>query len=70
MVIGDQFDGSSKAVVTGAGSVLNVGALAIGLSCGCNYIGTLTIADGAVVNAFGTSAARSTSAPAGLPEQS
>jgi outer membrane autotransporter protein len=54
MVIGDQFDGSSKAVVTGAGSVLNVGALAIGLSCGCNYIGTLTIADGAVVNAFGT----------------
>jgi fibronectin-binding autotransporter adhesin len=54
MVIGDQLDGSSKAVVTGAGSVLNVGALAIGLSCGCNYIGTLTIADGGVVNASGT----------------
>src|SRR5262249_45674504 len=49
-------DGSSRLVVTGAGSVLNAfNALLIGdTSCGCGLIGTLTIADGGVVNSPGT----------------
>jgi autotransporter-associated beta strand protein/T5SS/PEP-CTERM-associated repeat protein len=49
--IGDQFDGSSKVTVTGAGSVLNAfNGLEIGGGCGCNPVGTLTVADGGVVN--------------------
>jgi autotransporter-associated beta strand protein/T5SS/PEP-CTERM-associated repeat protein len=50
--IGDLFDGSSKVTVTGAGSVLNAfSGLEIGGGCGCNpALGTLTIADGGVVN--------------------
>jgi autotransporter-associated beta strand protein/T5SS/PEP-CTERM-associated repeat protein len=50
--IGDAADGSSRVVVTGAGSVLNAfNSLLIGdTSCGCGLIGTLTIADGGVVN--------------------
>src|SRR5215831_4507149 len=54
--IGDAADGSSRLVVTGAGSVLNAfNALLIGdTSCGCGLIGTLTIADGGVVNSPGT----------------
>jgi fibronectin-binding autotransporter adhesin len=53
--IGDAADGSSRVVVTGAGSVLNAfNALLIGdTSCGCGLIGTLTIADGGVVNSPG-----------------
>src|SRR5262245_6703753 len=51
-VIGDA-TGASTVTVTGAGSVLNAfGPLAIGSSCGC-LIGTLTIADGGVVNSPG-----------------
>jgi T5SS/PEP-CTERM-associated repeat protein len=54
--IGDEADHSSRIVVTGAGSVLNAfNSLQIGdTSCGCNLIGTLTIADGGVVNSPGT----------------
>jgi autotransporter-associated beta strand protein/T5SS/PEP-CTERM-associated repeat protein len=53
--IGDAADGSSRLVVTGGGSVLNAfNALLIGdTSCGCGLIGTLTIADGGVVNSPG-----------------
>jgi autotransporter-associated beta strand protein/T5SS/PEP-CTERM-associated repeat protein len=51
--IGD-LTGSSSVIVTGAGSVLNAfGSLAIG-GCGCGaLVGTLTIADGGVVNSPG-----------------
>ena len=54
-IIGDASNGSSQVIVTGAGSVLNAfNSLAIGASnCGCNVIGTLTIADGGVVNSPG-----------------
>src|SRR5262249_10381267 len=54
-LIGDASNGSSQVIVTGAGSVLNAfNSLAIGASnCGCNVIGTLTIADGGVVNSPG-----------------
>ena len=54
-IIGDAYDGSSKVIVTGAGSVLNAfNSLAIGASsCGCNPVGTLTVADGGVVNSPG-----------------
>jgi T5SS/PEP-CTERM-associated repeat protein len=54
--IGDAADGSSRVLVTGAGSVLNAfNSLQIGdASCGCNLIGTLTVADGGVVNSPGT----------------
>jgi outer membrane autotransporter protein len=53
--IGDQFDGTSRLTVTGAGSMLNAAnSLAIGDdSCGCGFIGTLTVADGGVVNSPG-----------------
>jgi autotransporter-associated beta strand protein/T5SS/PEP-CTERM-associated repeat protein len=54
--IGDVVDGSSNVVVTGAGSVLNAfNSLAIGgPGCGCGpLIGTLTVADGGVVNSSG-----------------
>src|SRR5215813_6422112 len=52
--IGD-VTGSSSVIVTGTGSVLNAfNSLAIGAtSCGCNAIGTLTVADGGVVNSRG-----------------
>src|SRR5262245_464008 len=54
--IGDEADHSSRIVVTGAGSVLNAfNLLQIGdTSCGCGLVGTLTIADGGVVNSPGT----------------
>jgi autotransporter-associated beta strand protein len=55
--VGDDFDGSSKLTVTGAGSTLNASnSLAIGgPGCGCGpIVGTLTIADGGVVNSPGT----------------
>ena len=56
-IIGDAYDGSSKVIVTGAGSVLNAfNSLAIGgPGCGCTppVVGTLTIADGGVVNSPG-----------------
>src|SRR6516165_5732645 len=54
-IIGD-VSGSSSVIVTGTGSVLNAfNSLAIGASsCGCNAIGTLTVADGGVVNSPGT----------------
>ena len=54
--IGDVADGSSNVVVTGAGSVLNASnSLAIGgPGCGCGpLVGTLTVADGGVVNSSG-----------------
>src|SRR5262249_52175265 len=53
-IIGD-VSGSSSVIVTGTGSVLNAfNSLAIGAtSCGCNAIGTLTVADGGVVNSPG-----------------
>jgi outer membrane autotransporter protein len=53
-LIGDAVDGSSNVTVSGTGSVLNaLGSLAIG-SCGCGpLVGTLTIADGGVVNSPG-----------------
>jgi fibronectin-binding autotransporter adhesin len=48
--IGDLITGTSIVTVTGAGSTVNATtALAVGTQCGCE-IGTLTIADGAVVN--------------------
>src|SRR5262249_4615662 len=52
MFIGD-VTGASTVTVTGAGSVLNaLNSLTIGgdNGCGCNLVGTLTIADGGVVN--------------------
>jgi fibronectin-binding autotransporter adhesin len=54
VIIGDP-TGASMVTVTGAGSVFNVAnALVIGeTSCGCNLIGTLTVADGGVVNSPG-----------------
>jgi fibronectin-binding autotransporter adhesin len=55
--IGDSADGSSTLTVTGTGSVLNAfNSLAIGgPGCGCGpTVGTLTIADGGVVNSFGS----------------
>ncbi len=53
MEIGDQADGSSLVTVTGAGSTLNVtNSLTLGHPCACTS-GTLTIADGAVVNSPG-----------------
>jgi autotransporter-associated beta strand protein/T5SS/PEP-CTERM-associated repeat protein len=55
--IGDAADGSSKVVVMGAGSVLNASnSLAIGgPGCGCGpLVGTLTVADGGVVNSPGS----------------
>jgi fibronectin-binding autotransporter adhesin len=54
MVVGD-VTGASAVTVTGAGSVLNAfNSLAIGGgSCGCGLVGTLTIADGGVVNSPG-----------------
>jgi fibronectin-binding autotransporter adhesin len=53
--IGDVADGSSRVLVTGAGSVFNAfNSLQIGdTSCGCGLVGTLTVADGGVVNAPG-----------------
>ena len=52
--IGD-VTGASTLTVTGAGSVLNaLNSLTIGdNSCGCNLVGTLTVADGGVVNSPG-----------------
>jgi autotransporter-associated beta strand protein/T5SS/PEP-CTERM-associated repeat protein len=52
--IGD-VTGTSTLTVTGAGSVLNaLNSLTIGdNSCGCNLVGTLTVADGGVVNSPG-----------------
>jgi autotransporter-associated beta strand protein/T5SS/PEP-CTERM-associated repeat protein len=55
--IGDEADGSSTVLVTGAGSQLTATTgLSVGDSgCGCSpLIGTLTIADGGVVNAADT----------------
>jgi autotransporter-associated beta strand protein/T5SS/PEP-CTERM-associated repeat protein len=55
MFIGD-VTGASTVTVTGAGSVLNaLNSLTIGgdNGCGCNLVGTLTIADGGVVNSPG-----------------
>jgi autotransporter-associated beta strand protein/T5SS/PEP-CTERM-associated repeat protein len=55
MFIGD-VTGASTVTVTGAGSVLNaLNSLMIGgdNGCGCNLVGTLTIADGGVVNSPG-----------------
>ena len=54
--IGDAVDGSSRILVTGAGSALNAfNSLLIGdASCGCGLVGTLTIADGGVVNSPGS----------------
>jgi autotransporter-associated beta strand protein/T5SS/PEP-CTERM-associated repeat protein len=55
MFIGDA-TGASTVTVTGAGSVLNaLNSLTIGgdNGCGCNLVGTLTIADGGVVNSPG-----------------
>ena len=54
--IGDFDNGSSTLTVTGAGSVLNAFAgLAVGdAGCGCDPVGTLTIADGGVVNSPGS----------------
>src|SRR5262245_34377614 len=52
MFIGD-VTGASTVMVTGAGSVLNaLNSLTVGgdNGCGCNLVGTLTIADGGVVN--------------------
>jgi len=52
MFIGD-VTGTSTVTVTGPGSVLNaLNSLTIGgdNGCGCNLVGTLTIADGGVVN--------------------
>jgi autotransporter-associated beta strand protein/T5SS/PEP-CTERM-associated repeat protein len=53
--IGD-VTGASTLTVTGAGSVLNaLNSLTIGdNSCGCNLVGTLTVADGGVVNSPGS----------------
>ncbi len=56
-IIGDAADGSSTVLVTGAGSRLTATTgLAIGDSgCGCGpLVGTLTIADGGVVNSADT----------------
>src|SRR5215468_12318341 len=53
--IGD-VTGASTLTVTGAGSVLNaLNSLTIGgdNGCGCNLVGTLTVADGGVVNSPG-----------------
>src|SRR5262245_2943957 len=54
MAVGD-VTGASTVTVTGAGSVLNaLDSLTIGASnCGCNLVGTLTVADGGVVNSPG-----------------
>jgi autotransporter-associated beta strand protein len=54
--IGDAFLGRSRLVVSGSGSVLNAfNSLAIGeTACGCDLVGTLTIADGGVVNSPGS----------------
>jgi outer membrane autotransporter protein len=55
--IGDASNGSSSVVVTGAGSVFNAfNSLAIGgPGCGCGpLVGTLTVADGGVVNSPGS----------------
>ena len=54
VTIGD-VTGASTLTVTGAGSVLNaLNSLTIGdNSCGCNLAGTLTVADGGVVNSPG-----------------
>ena len=54
MTVGDGLTGTSLVTVTGSGSVLNVSnGLEIGGGCGCGGpgVGTLTVADGAVVNA-------------------
>jgi fibronectin-binding autotransporter adhesin len=56
LFLGDSVDGSSAVSVTGAGSALTVqGGLAVGGFCGCGgtLVGTLTVADGAVVNSPG-----------------
>ena len=55
LFVGDNFTGSSAVSVTGPGSVLNIqGGLTIGgPDCGCGggpLVGTLTVANGAVVN--------------------
>jgi fibronectin-binding autotransporter adhesin len=55
--IGDATDGSSNILVTGAGSVLNAfNSLAIGgPGCGCGpLVGTLTVANGGMVNSPGS----------------
>src|SRR5262249_40436648 len=54
MAVGD-VTGASTVTVTGAGSVLNaLDSLTIGASnCGCNLVGTLTVAAGGVVNSPG-----------------
>ena len=58
MAVGDGITGTSLVTVTGPGSVLNVSnSLTIGgPSCGCGgpLVGTLTVADGAVVNSPGS----------------
>ncbi len=68
--IGDAADGSSNVLVTGAGSVLNAfNSLAIGgPGCGCGpLVGTLTVANGGVVNSPGsTSIAASSTLNLGL----
>ncbi len=53
--IGNSINGTSSVLVTGSGSVLNAfNSLQIGdTSCGCGLVGTLTIADGGVVNSPG-----------------
>ena len=59
MTVGDSITGTSLVTVTGSGSVLNVSnGLEIGGGCGCGSpgVGTLTVADGAVVNSAGSTA--------------
>jgi outer membrane autotransporter protein len=50
LAVGDAFDGSSLVTVTDMGSQLNVDQLRVGQTCDCT-VGTLTVANGAVVNA-------------------
>jgi autotransporter-associated beta strand protein/T5SS/PEP-CTERM-associated repeat protein len=74
ITIGD-VTGASTVTVTGAGSVLNAfNSLTVGgTGCGCGPLfGSLTVADGGVVNSPGptTIAAGSTSAPAASPVRS
>jgi autotransporter-associated beta strand protein/T5SS/PEP-CTERM-associated repeat protein len=56
VTIGDAANGSSRLTVSGAGSVLNAGALSVGdTDCGCGpLVGTLTVADGGAVNSLAT----------------
>ena len=60
MTVGDGITGTSLVTVTGSGSVLNVsnGLEIGGPGCGCGSpgVGTLTVADGAVVNSAASTA--------------